>query len=172
MQKLPRKDNHVAENDLVNYALDNGRFNVEKLKMREAKLRIRACCSHGSRHAGQLILANIKPFPYEPDRLIRSADGKYLIELERATVLDVIADAERSARNRQHVDARDDEKRFTQLAFSAWATKEQEAARPSSELLFGTFVNESGILNITDDTSPDADEDDGDLSDDDDNFDE
>lgn len=171
MQKLPRDTSgHVKTADLLKYACDNGKFDYAKAQLAEMKRRLRACCAHGSKYAGQLIFANAKPFAYEPDRLILSADGKRLIELERASILDIIADTERSAVNRQRVDARDDLKRFQQMAFSGWVSKEQDAARPSSELTFGNFVKESGALHMDSDIGdePSDRDDNGDPPDDDD----
>lgn len=165
MEKLPRDETgHVKTDALVQYGYDNGRFNDEKLKKNHVKRKIRECCAHGSHISGQLVLGNIKPFLIELDRLILSRDGKSLIELERASTLDIIADTERSANNRLRVDARDDQKRFQQLAFSGWATKELEAARPSMEVTFGNFARESGCLHPVDDPDisdapPDEDDD-------------
>lgn len=99
--------------------------------------------------AGKVCIPGLEQYEYEPDRLI--ADGKgNVIENSRATVEHKKAEALRSdlAAERAKERAAQDAAEADLLA--EWATGEREKGRDPHELVWGTCVRESGLLDDED----------------------
>lgn len=94
---------------------------------------------------GKVCLPGLETYAWEPDRLI--ADGKgNVIENWRATVDHKKAEAARSRMAVERANERAHQDRVEAELIGEWSAAEQEQGRDPHELIWGTCVRESGLL--------------------------
>lgn len=129
--------------EIVSRAVD---FDEEKERLGVAQRIVSARKKPGmTAPAGKVCLPGLESYAYEPDRLIADGEGN-VIENWRATEKHKKAEAFRSqlAMERAQDRAAQDEAEAHLIA--EWATAERERGRDPHELIWGTCVRESGLL--------------------------
>ena len=94
---------------------------------------------------GQIKLPFIEPYFWQPDRLVRSDDGR-IIQNAKAPLSFKLADLARANRHLADAAKWAERKRREFDEFGKWQAAEARAGRPTLELRFGAFIRESGYL--------------------------
>lgn len=94
---------------------------------------------------GKVCLPGMEAYAYEPDRLIADGEGN-VIENWRATEKHKKAEAARSRMALERAEERADQDRTEAELIAEWTSVEQEKGRDPHELVWGTCVRESGLL--------------------------
>lgn len=95
--------------------------------------------------AGKVCLPGLETYAYEPDRLISDGAGS-VIENWRATVDHKKAEAARSRMAYERASERAEQDRAEADLIAEWSNAEREKGRDPHELIWGTCVRESGLL--------------------------
>lgn len=93
---------------------------------------------------GQLTLPGLAPYAYEPGRLIADSDG-HVVEQANAWPEFKRAEAERARVAARKQQAWADRKTLENEAFTAWALRKSLAGHDQRDIIFGTFVEETGV---------------------------
>jgi hypothetical protein len=94
---------------------------------------------------GQLVLplANLEPYPYEPNRLVKA--GSVLIEQDRAKPEHKTQEWEKARENLRRVEVWERRKAYETNGYTNWYIAQLKQGRKESELTFGEYLREQGI---------------------------
>lgn len=136
--------------DIVAHVID---FDPEKERLGLAQRIVSARKKPGqTTPAGKVCLPGMDAYAYEPNRLIADGSGN-VIENWRATEKHKKAEAARSRMALERASERAEQDRVEAEVIAEWATSEQEKGRDPHELIWGTCVRESGLLDGDDATA-------------------
>jgi hypothetical protein len=139
-------DGNVDEKSLVDIVAHAIDFDPDKERLGLAQRVVSSRKRPGQTSAaGKVCLPGLEPYGYEPDRLIADGNGN-VIENWRATEKHKRAEAARSRMAWERASERAAQDRVEAELIAEWATAEQEKGRDPHELIWGTCVRESGLL--------------------------
>jgi hypothetical protein len=146
LAKAPRNtDGGLDEKKLLDAIADRLDVDVAAIKVAEAKRLIERNRKPGvTEPDGQLFLPGLEPCAYEPNRLVMD-DDHHLIEQAKSTPRYKTAEAKRSRINAQRALAHSNRKATEAELFAEWVIEQQAAGRKQKELIFETFVKETGL---------------------------
>lgn len=129
--------------DIVAHAID---FDEEKERHGLAQRIVSARKRPGNTApAGKMCIPGLEEYEYEPDRLIADGEGN-VIENWRATVKHKRAEAVRSGLAAERALERAAQDEAEADLIGEWANGENQKGRDPHELIWGTCVRESGLL--------------------------
>jgi hypothetical protein len=129
--------------DIVAHVID---FDPEKERLGLAQRIVSARKKPGqTASSGKVCLPGLEEYEYEPDRLIADGEGN-VIENWRATEKHKRAEAFRSQMAMERAQDRAAQDEAEAHLIAEWATAEREKGRDPHELIWGTCVRESGLL--------------------------
>lgn len=129
--------------DIVAHAID---FDEDKERHGLAQRIVSARKKPGmTSPAGKVCIPGLEEYAYEPDRLIADGEGN-VIENSRATAKHKRAEALRSGLAAERAVERAAQDQAEADLIGEWSAAEQETGRDPHELVWGTCVRESGLI--------------------------
>jgi hypothetical protein len=139
-------DGNVDEKSLVEIVAHAIDFDPEKERLGLAQRIVSSRKRPGqTAPAGKVCLPGLEEYAYEPDRLIADGAGN-LIENWRATEKHKKAEAARSGMALERASERAEQDRAEAALIAEWTNAEQARGRDPHELIWGTCVRETGLL--------------------------
>jgi hypothetical protein len=139
-------DGNVVEKSLVEIVAHAIDFDPEKERLGLAQRIVSSRKRPGqTAPAGKVCLPGLESHEYEPDRLIADGAGN-VIENWRATAKHKKAEAARSLMAYERASERAEQDRVEADLITEWTNTEQANGRDPHELIWGTCVRETGLL--------------------------
>jgi hypothetical protein len=140
------KDGSIPTDKLIEAVADLITIDVESERKRKARALVDRRTAPGSTEPhGQLVLplANLEPYPYEPNRLVKA--GSSVIEQDRARPEHKTQEWEKARENLRRVEVWERRKAYEVNGYTSWFIAQLKKRRKESELTFGRYLREQGI---------------------------